>query len=71
MRSVIFPNVIKVRMDADLHAVLARVASAERTTVSEVVRRELRSGFAGRSSRPQNDDGPGPFSGAPGLRAVA
>jgi len=49
MRSTIFPNIIKVRADPDLRAGLLKAAEEQRTTVSEVVRRELRSALAGRS----------------------
>ena len=71
MRTTISRNVIKVRTDADLRAVLTRTAEAERTTVSEIVRRELRSALAGRSSSPPNDDDPGPFDPSRGMRAAA
>ncbi len=70
MRSTIFPNVIKVRTDADLREGLVKAAEEQRTTVSEVVRRELRSALAGRSSASPDDD-PGPFRPAPGQRIAA
>jgi hypothetical protein len=69
MRTVIFPKVIKVRTDADLRGVLAKVAEAERTTVSEIVRRELRAALVGRS-RPSPDED-GPFRPDRGMRAAA
>ena len=64
MRSIIFPNIIKVRTDPDLRAGLLKAAEEQRTTVSEVVRRELRSALAGRSAVSPDDD-PGPFRPAP------
>jgi len=70
MRSTIFPNIIKVRADPDLRAGLLKAAEEQRTTVSEVVRRELRSALAGRSPASPGDD-PDPFRPAPGARIAA
>jgi hypothetical protein len=70
MRSTIFLNVIKVRTDAGLGHDLGKAAEAERTTVSEIVRRELRSALAGRSTASPDDD-PGPFSPGAAMRQAA
>ena len=66
MHSIIFPTIIKVRTDADLRDGLIKAAEEQRTTVSEVVRRELRSALAGRSTPSPDNDSPGPFRPAPG-----
>jgi hypothetical protein len=71
MRSPIFPTVLKVCTDASLRDDLVKAAEAERTTVSEIVRRGLRSALAGRSPAPPNDGEPDPFRPAPGQRIAA
>ena len=42
MRGVIFPDAIRVRLDADLRTDLLRLAAVEKSTLSETSRRLLR-----------------------------
>ncbi len=49
-----FPTVLKLRVEPPLKAGLAAVAEAELTTVSELVRRELRHLVASRRAVPQD-----------------
>lgn len=71
MRSTIFPTVLKVRTDASLRDDLVKAAEAECTTVSEIVRRGLRSALAERSPTPPHDDDPSPFRPDQGQRIAA
>ena len=71
MRSTIFPTVLKARTDASLRDDLVKAAEADRTTVSEIVRRGLRSALAERSPPPPDGESPGPFRPALGQRTAA
>ena len=60
--------------DPGLARDLAEVARRDKLTLSEFARRELRSAMAARRPGPAgrtDDDGPGPFRRAPGLREAA
>ena len=70
MKTPLFSSVINLKLEPELHERLAAAARNERTTTSEFVRRALRATVASRPAAP-NDDGPGPFSGAPGMRVAA
>ena len=52
MRGPLFPKHLQVRLDRDLREAIEAEAHRDRTTASELVRRELRSALAARRSRP-------------------
>ena len=72
MREVLFLRLIKLRADDALAHGLDEAARRDGMTLSEFARRELRSTLASRTrpGRP-DDDGPGPFRPASGLREAA
>ena len=69
-----FPEIIRIRGERGLASAMTEAARRERTTTAEWARRKLRDALKadGFALPPfgENDDGPGPFSPAPGQRAA-
>jgi len=74
MREILFPRLIRLRADDELVHDLAAAARRDKVTLSEFSRRALRNALAARGSVspcPADDDGPGPFRPASGMREAA
>jgi hypothetical protein len=74
MRKILFPRLLRFRADDELARDLAAAARRDKLTLSEFARRELRNAIATRtivSAGRTDDNGPGPFRPAPGLRETA
>ena len=63
-----YPDEVRARAPRGLRDRLKRAADAERITMGEFVRRAVSERIEAVSG---DDEGPGPFSGAPGLRVAA
>ena len=63
-----YPDEVRARAPRGLRDRLRQAAHAERITMGEFVRRAVSERIEAVS---RDDDGPGPFSGAPGLRVAA